>query len=91
VAPLEPAPPAPVKTPGQIACEKSKGQFVKAGKSAALTCVRPTRDGGKHCTKAGDCQGVCLARSQTCSPFTPLFGCQDILQDNGLRITECIE
>lgn len=91
LAPLEEAPPAVVKTPGQIACEKGKGRFVKAGNAGTYTCVRPTRDGGKRCTKAGNCQGVCLARSQTCSPYTPIFGCQEILQDDGLRVTECIE
>ena len=80
-----------VKTPGEIACEKGKGRFLQAGNSSTFTCVRPTRDGGKHCTRAGNCQGVCLARSQTCSPYTPLFGCQDILQDDGMRVTECIE
>lgn len=91
LSPLEDAPPAEVKTPGQIACEKARGRFVRAGGSGSYTCVRPTRDGGKRCTRAGNCEGVCLARSQTCSPFTPVFGCQEILQDDGLRITECIE
>ncbi len=91
IAPLEEAPPAEVKTPGQIACEKGKGRFVRVGSSSAFTCIRPTRDGGKRCTRAGNCEGVCLARSGTCSPFTPVFGCQEILQDDGLRITECIE
>jgi hypothetical protein len=91
LAPPEQAAPEVVKTPGQIACEKGGGRFVKAGQSASLTCVRPTRDGGKRCSKAGDCKGVCLARSGTCSPFTPVFGCQEILQEDGLRITECIE
>ena len=28
-------------------------------------------------------RALCLARSQTCAPFKPLFGCNEILQDNG--------
>jgi hypothetical protein len=84
-------PPEAVKTPGQIACEKKRGRYVKVGDSSAYTCVQATRDGGKSCRKAGDCQGLCLARSQSCSPFTPLLGCHEILQQNGARVTQCID
>ena len=86
------APPPPVyKSPEQLACEKKKGVFSKVGSSGARACVMETRDAGKHCSKKGDCQGQCLARSQTCSPITPLFGCQDVLGLNGERMTQCID
>lgn len=90
-AALAEPPPEAVKTPGQIACEKSRGRYVRVGNSTAYTCVHTTRDGGKTCRKASDCEGLCLARSRTCSPFTPVLGCQEILQQDGLRVTQCVE
>lgn len=85
-------PPPPVyKSPEQLACEKKKGVYSKVGTSGARACVMETRDAGKHCSKKSDCEGQCLARSQTCSPITPLFGCQDILGLNGERMTQCID
>ena len=50
-----------------------------------------TRDGGKSCKRERDCEGLCLARSRTCAPIQPLFGCNDILQDNGVMVTLCID
>ena len=86
-----PPPPAPLKSPEERACEKTGGRFAPSGTSGALSCVRQTRDGGKRCSRARDCEGLCLARSMTCSPITPVFGCQDILQQDGLRVTECVD
>ena len=93
-APQSPAPPpepAKARTPGQIACEKRGGNFVSAGRSGAMTCQMPTRDGGKQCQRESDCDGVCLARSNTCAPLKPLLGCQAILQDDGRRVELCID
>ena len=89
--PVEPAVPAKPKSPEEIRCGKKGGAWVGAGKTGAQLCVKPTRDGGQHCTKASDCEGLCLARSATCAPVQPLFGCNDILQDNGLQVTLCID
>ena len=90
----EPAPPvepgAP-KSAEQTLCEKTGGQWSVAGKSGAYSCVKPTRDSGKVCTRQGDCQGMCLARSGTCAPFMPLFGCNEILERDGRRVTLCID
>jgi len=83
-------PPAP-KSADQVLCEKTGGQWAVAGKSGAFSCIKPTRDGGKSCTKKGDCQGMCLARSGTCAPFMPLFGCNEILEKDGRRVTLCID
>jgi hypothetical protein len=90
------APPAAVpeaaKPPQQIACERKGGRYVSAGADGgAKACVRPTRDAGKRCRREGDCEGRCLARSQTCAPIDPLFGCNDILQADGRRVTLCID
>lgn len=86
-----PAPVPPPKSPAQIACERKGGKYLPAGKTGAKTCVRPTRDAGKQCRKASDCQGYCLARSRTCAPFTPIFGCQEVLDNEGRRMTLCID
>jgi len=88
-----PAPPEPEapKSAGQMLCEKSRGQWLSAGDTGANYCAILTRDGGKQCHKKGDCQGQCLARSGTCSPITPLYGCNDILEKDGGEVTMCID
>jgi len=89
--PAEAAPPPPPKSPGQIACEKARGAWVRAGKSGTMTCVQTLRDSGKQCSRESDCEGQCLARSRTCAPVSPMFGCNEVLQDNGQRVTLCID
>lgn len=86
----EVVPPPPPKSELQIACERRRGTWEDTG-GGLMICIRPTRDGGKRCTREGQCEGVCLARSGTCSPLDPLLGCHDILQDNGARATQCFE
>lgn len=70
-------------------CTRTGGQMVKAGIAGAMTCIRDMPDAGKQCRRAGDCQGDCLARSGTCAPVTPLFGCHEILMDQGQRAVLC--
>lgn len=78
------------KSAQQQACERKRGKWVRAvGELKA--CVYPTKDAGKHCTRESQCDGACLARSNTCAPVKPLFGCNDILQDDGARVSLCIE
>jgi hypothetical protein len=88
---LAPVAPAEVKTEAQLACEKRKGKWSPVGSGILRTCIFETGDGGKQCDRESQCEGVCLARSRTCSPITPLLGCHEILQDNGARVTLCIE
>lgn len=90
---IAPAPTAPAKpkSVAHLACEKKGGKFVPLGKSGALTCQTPTRDGGKQCRKESDCEGLCLARSRTCAPAKPLFGCQSILQEDGVQVDLCLD
>ncbi len=89
---IKPAPAAEVvvKTPGHLACEKKGGRWSMAGSAKASFCQTPTKDAGKSCRKEGDCAGYCLAKSRTCAPYTPLFGCNDILNSGGRAITQCI-
>lgn len=56
-----------------------------------MACVRPTGEGLKACRRATDCRGECLARSGTCAPIAPLFGCNEVLDDMGRRMTQCID
>lgn len=92
----EPAPEVPPEvvaplSPAAIACGRQGGRFVSVAKGAGNACVRTTRDAGKACRRETDCEGRCLARSGTCSPIDPLFGCNEILQANGTRVTLCLD
>lgn len=93
-APVEPGAEAAVlpdpKSDQQLACERKRGQWVTAVGSLKA-CVYPTGDSGKRCERESQCEGACLARSGTCSPVEPLYGCNEILQDNGARVTLCLE
>lgn len=88
--------PEPVATPApkseaQIACEDDGGTWARTGEGAIThACVSRTRDGGKRCDAKSDCAGECLARSRTCSPVKPLFGCNAVLMDNGAEVTLCL-
>jgi len=92
-----PAPlPEPVATPApkseaQLACEEDGGIWARTAEGAiTFACVQTTRDGGKRCDAKSDCDGECLARSRSCSPVKPLFGCNAVLMDNGAEVTLCL-
>jgi hypothetical protein len=90
--PEAPQPPAVVlDDPQALKCQKQGGQWANVGQAGLHACILPTKDGGKQCKAKTDCQGECLARSGTCSPIAPLFGCNDILTEGGLRVTQCID
>jgi hypothetical protein len=84
-------PPAPAKSPLQMACEEDGGIWARAGDGGGMACVRTTRDSGKQCRSKTDCEGECLARSRTCAPVQPLFGCNAVLMDNGAEVNLCID
>ena len=86
----EVVPPAPLSPEAQ-ACKRKGGSYLKTGDSNLRSCVRLTGEGAKHCTSGKDCKGACLARSGTCSPADPLFGCNEILQDDGRRVNLCLD
>ena len=72
-------------------CERSGGRWAMAPGKAAFVCYRDMRDAGKQCRAAGDCEGLCLARSRTCSPIEPFFGCHEVLSSGGVPQTLCLE
>jgi hypothetical protein len=91
VVPEPVAEPVAEKSREQILCEKRGGSWDNAGKPGTMACIKRTRDAGKACKKQSNCESVCLARSRTCAPVKPLFGCNEILQDDGRRVTLCID
>ncbi|AWB47937.1 hypothetical protein HYN69_04880 [Gemmobacter aquarius] len=87
----DPAATTPRPSPEQSACLAKGGIWSANGTSPLRTCVTRTRDAGKSCRKETDCDGLCLARSRTCAPVKPLFGCNPILQADGTEATLCID
>lgn len=95
----KPATPTPIsevnpdQTQAQKAlCEARGGEFKPGGIHGFLTCYQTPKDAGKSCSAASDCgTGNCLARSKTCAPITPLFGCNDLLDHNGRLVTLCVD
>lgn len=89
----EPLPPvgAALVAQQRAACEKRGGSYRAGGTAGVLYCFTTPRDAGDSCRKAGDCSTACLARSMTCAPIEPLIGCQEVLTDDGARMTQCID
>lgn len=75
----------------EIACVAGGGRWGTGPTPGVMVCYRTTDDGGEACKAAGDCEGFCLARSQTCAPVTPLYGCNDVLGVGGAPSTVCVE
>jgi hypothetical protein len=85
-----PAVSAPI-SPEQAACTQSGGRWGNAGDTGAQTCFRPAADAGKACSVQSDCSTQCLARSRSCAPFWPIFGCTEVVQNNGAVVRLCLE
>lgn len=88
--PAEPEPEPALLAEQRRLCEAGGGQLAPRG-GGVVACVRPTRDGGQRCEAAAECEGLCLARSGTCAPIAPLFGCQEVFTARGLRERLCRE
>ena len=58
---------------------------------AGPTCAKATPDAGKACTKASDCAGACLGETMTCSTMTPLFGCYEVVMEDGQKVGLCVD
>jgi hypothetical protein len=71
-------------------CE-AEGGVLRPRPGGLLACVRLTGDSGRACTASSQCQSECLARSGTCAPVTPLFGCHEVLLAAGSRVTQCVD
>ncbi|MFD0978320.1 hypothetical protein [Tropicimonas aquimaris] len=95
----ERSPPGPQAAPGtpeffqeqKASCEARGGQFGKAPGGATSVCFITTRDANETCSQNSDCEGMCLARSRTCTPVVPMFGCNEVLLDGGIRAEICLD
>ncbi len=91
--------PEPTAQPGTAAftdqlrasCEARGGSFGNAPGDATKVCFITPKDANQACRQGSDCEGHCLARSQTCAPVTPLYGCHEVLLSGGLRSTVCLD
>jgi len=81
----------PKPSPEETQCLAQGGRWGNAGAGAAQTCFLPAKDAGKQCAKQSDCSTQCLARSGTCAPFWPIFGCTEVIQNNGAVARLCLE
>ena len=77
-----PEPKPDVSVPGG-GCVEMGGQVVTG--FAGPTCAMPTPDAGKSCRKASDCSGSCLGETMTCSKLAPMFGCYEVVMENGQK------
>jgi hypothetical protein len=57
---------------------------------SGFLCQHETRDSGKSCHSASECEGACLARSGTCAPVTPLLGCNEVITEAGYPMKTCV-
>lgn len=87
-----PAPPPedPALARQRAQCTSDGGMLTRRA-PGIYACVHPTRDANRSCSAASDCEGLCLARSGTCAPFAPIYGCQEVLNSRGQRETLCLE
>ncbi len=78
------------QSPEEAACVQDGGRWGKAGDTGAMACFQSMKDAGKTCNKESDCSSQCLARSRSCAPFWPMFGCTDIIQNDGAVVQLCL-
>jgi len=78
------------QSPEEAACVQDGGRWGKAGDTGAMACFQPMKDAGKTCSKESDCSSQCLARSRSCAPFWPMFGCTDVVQNDGAVVQLCL-
>ena len=75
----------------QAQCEARGGIWGRGGAGGGFLCFQRTRDAEQSCRRESDCESFCLARSGTCAPITPFFGCHEVLTDTGARATVCVD
>lgn len=75
----------------KAACEADGGRWGQGGAAQQFVCYRNTPDANTSCTAESDCTTLCLARSRTCAPVQPFFGCHEVLTDSGYQATICID
>ena len=72
-------------------CEERGGRFGERPLTGGFVCYERTRDANQQCSTANDCEGLCLARSRSCAPIKPFFGCHEVLTASGAQATLCLD
>ncbi len=72
-------------------CQARGGSLSMSPMAQTEICVRPTADAGKACNKAQDCSAGCLADTRTCAKVTPMFGCNEFLNETGQKVGMCVD
>jgi hypothetical protein len=75
----------------RLQCAKDGGRWGAAPGRQTFVCFTTNSDANAPCSRETDCEGLCLARSRTCAPFKPFFGCHEVFSPTGLRQTRCIQ
>ena len=81
--------PTTIKGAGQDTDCAQRGGEVVIG-LAGPTCAMPEPDAGKACLSSEQCSGFCLAKTRSCSPVRPYFGCHS-LYENGEVVEICVD
>lgn len=84
-------PPILLNPQSKAACSAAGGTWAPRGLFPMPLCTLPNPDAGKSCQSAGDCIGVCLAETRTCSSVRPIFGCYAFLDEEGREVTICAD
>lgn len=74
----------------RTSCEAEGGQFQGGEESGRYICYQTTKDANTSCSQASDCEAGCLARSRTCAPIKPMFGCHEFIGSSGLIEEVCL-
>jgi hypothetical protein len=72
-------------------CQAKGGTFGRGGLANTNICFTTPKDANKFCNGLDDCEGLCLARSRTCAPLVPLFGCNEVIVQPGQTATICVD
>ncbi|RPE70983.1 hypothetical protein EDD53_0096 [Pacificibacter maritimus] len=72
-------------------CLARGGTYGTGGAAGLKVCYETPKDAGKSCSKSTDCESQCLARSKSCAPLKPVFGCSSILDSLGREVTLCTD
>ncbi len=81
----------------RAACKACNGTFGPQGISGRLGCNCRTRDGGKPCWGASECEAGCLASPShhgspgQCAASTSRFGCRTWVNDGGSTSRICVD
>lgn len=72
-------------------CQAKGGTFGRGGLANTNICFTTPKDANKFCNGLDDCEGLCLARSRSCAPLVPLFGCHEVIVQPGQTATICVD